>query len=171
MRSLLVVLVAVALAGAGFAAGARCGAVWHSKNAFVSCEEQQDAYTLAFIADGLTAFRRDQGRYPSTEEGLRLLTSAAPPPGTPYAWPIFTCSSDVFLTARCNEIIYRHPGRVYPQAFDLVAPVLKGGGSLIFDVTRWEVRRMSEAEAQLPQGGVVPRRRPGPPHQPREMND
>jgi general secretion pathway protein G len=92
---------------------------------------RSDLKSIAMLA--LDAFQIDNGRYPTTEEGLRaLLTPPANCPNWkgPYVkrWP---------LDPWGNIYIYRYPGQHHPTSFDLSSLGPDGKPGTADDITNW----------------------------------
>jgi general secretion pathway protein G len=71
---------------------------------------------VSSIETAIGAFEIDNGRYPSTEEGLQALITA---PAALDAWHGPYLSRGLPKDPWGNEYVYRYPGQENPDGFDL----------------------------------------------------
>jgi general secretion pathway protein G len=97
--------------------------------------EKAGFHIMHLIPEKLNEFYREQGRFPSTEEGLKLLTEKTNAMGQPYLRPNF---KDPW----CNEYHYAYPGVRNKNSYDLwsYGPDNQLGGTEDHtqDITNWE---------------------------------
>ena len=89
----------------------------------------------ANIAIALDLFELDNGRYPSTEEGLKTLRK---PPGNTPDWKGPYLKKKVPLDPWRNAYIYTSPGTNNPEDYDLYShgpDGAEGGGD---DIVNWD---------------------------------
>lgn len=112
-------------------------------NVFRHLDTAKDATARAqieMLAAALDAYRLDNGRYPSTAQGLQALRSR--PSGEPVArnWRGPYLRKDVPLDPWGAAYVYRSPGEVNPNGFDLLsygADGRPGGEGDDADITSW----------------------------------
>ncbi len=94
---------------------------------------------IEMLGSALDAFRLDNGRYPTTEEGLAALWEA-PAGGALPNWRGPYLRKPVPLDPWGHPYVYLSPGQVNPQGYDLLsygADGQPGGDDENADVTSW----------------------------------
>ena len=88
---------------------------------------------VSSIETAIGAFEIDNGRYPSTDEGLQALITA---PAALDAWRGPYLSRGLPKDPWGNEYVYRYPGQENPDGFDLysMGPVGREGND---DIGNW----------------------------------
>lgn len=98
--------------------------VWMTEQA------RRDVNTIA--ANGVDAFRVMKGRYPSEQEGLRLLLTEG------FLRP--NSAAGTLVDPWGSEYVYRHPGIAHPDSFDVVsygADAAPGGDGPAEDIVNY----------------------------------
>ena len=112
-------------------------------NVFRHVGTAQDATARAQIemfGAALDAYRLDNGRYPSTQQGLEALRTEPASDPRPRDWRGPYLRKAVPLDPWGNAYVYRSPGEVNPNGFDLVslgADGRPGGEGEDADITSW----------------------------------
>ena len=95
----------------------------------------QAKFDLGVLEAAVEAFETDNGRYPTTEEGLSVLVNK---PAALTTWHGPYIKQEVLLDPWKNKYIYRQPGKRNKESFDLYSlgsDGVEGGGD---DVTNWD---------------------------------
>jgi general secretion pathway protein G len=90
-------------------------------NVFRHVDTAQDATARAqieMLGAALDAYRLDNGRYPTTQQGLSALRSAPSSDPRPRNWRGPYLRRDVPLDPWDNPYVYRSPGEANPNGFD-----------------------------------------------------
>ena len=90
--------------------------------------------SIAGIKTALETFEVDNGRFPSTEEGLQALVNA--PPGMPNWHGPYVDKQNIAADAWGNPFQYRYPGQQNANGFDLSSTGPDGRESND-DITNW----------------------------------
>ena len=90
--------------------------------------------SIAGIKTALETFEVDNGRFPSTEEGLQALVN--PPPGMPNWHGPYVDKQNIAADAWGNPFQYRYPGQQNANGFDLSSTGPDGRESND-DITNW----------------------------------
>lgn len=96
---------------------------------------------MEMISAALDAYRLDNGRYPSTEQGLDALWAAPSFEPRPRNWRGPYLRKRVPLDPWGNAYVYRLPGRVNANGFDLLSlgsDGREGGTGDGADILAWE---------------------------------
>ena len=91
--------------------------------------------SIAGIKTALETFEVDNGRFPSTEEGLQALVNA--PPGMPNWHGPYVDKQNIAADAWGNPFQYRYPGQQNANGFDLSSTGPDGRESND-DITNWQ---------------------------------
>jgi general secretion pathway protein G len=95
---------------------------------------------IALLGSALDAYRLDNGRYPTTDQGLEALQVEPTIPPLPSNWRGPYLRKDVPLDPWGNPYIYLFPGEVSPNGYDLFslgADGEPGGEGEDADVVSW----------------------------------
>lgn len=95
---------------------------------------------IEMLGAALDAYRLDNGRYPTTQQGLQALVSAPSSDPRPRNWRGPYLRKDVPLDPWNNAYVYRSPGEANPNGFDLMsyaADGRPGGEGDDADITSW----------------------------------
>lgn len=95
---------------------------------------------IEMLGAALDAYRLDNGRYPTTQQGLQALVSAPSSDPRPRSWRGPYLRKDVPLDPWNNAYVYRSPGEANPNGFDLMsyaADGRPGGEGDDADITSW----------------------------------
>lgn len=112
-------------------------------NVFRHVDTAKDATARAqieMLGAALDAYRLDNGRYPSTQQGLAALQAAPVGEPRPRSWRGPYLRKDVPLDPWGAAYVYRSPGEVNPNGFDLLsygADGRPGGEGDDADITSW----------------------------------
>jgi len=96
---------------------------------------------IELLGAGLDAYRLDNGRYPTTDQGLEALQVQPTLQPIPPNWRGPYLRKAVPLDPWGNPYIYLSPGEVNPRGYDLLslgADGQPGGEEEDADVTSWE---------------------------------
>lgn len=96
---------------------------------------------MEMLTAALDAYRLDNGRYPTTQQGLDALWSEPQSSPRPRAWNGPYLRKRVPLDPWDNPYVYRFPGRENPNGFDLLtygADGQPGGEGEDADIRAWE---------------------------------
>lgn len=95
---------------------------------------------IEMLGAALDAYRLDNGRYPTTQQGLEALVSAPTSEPRPRNWRGPYLRRDLPLDPWDNAYVYRSPGEANPNGFDIVsygADGRPGGEGEGADITSW----------------------------------
>ena len=95
---------------------------------------------IEMLGAALDAYRLDNGRYPSTQQGLAALQAAPGGEPRPRNWRGPYLRKDVPLDPWGAAYVYRSPGEANPNGFDLLsygADGRPGGEGDNADITSW----------------------------------
>ncbi|MGH7467670.1 MAG: type II secretion system major pseudopilin GspG [Longimicrobiales bacterium] len=95
---------------------------------------------LEMLGAALDAYRLDNGRYPTTEQGLDALWQAPVSEPRPNNWRGPYLRKNVPADPWRNPYVYRSPGEVNLQGYDLLslgADGAEGGEGEDTDITNW----------------------------------
>jgi general secretion pathway protein G len=112
-------------------------------NVFRHVDTAKDATARAqieMLGSALDAYRLDNGRYPSTGQGLQALMARPGGDPPPRNWRGPYLRKDVPLDPWGAPYVYRSPGEANPNGFDLVsygADGRAGGEGDSADITSW----------------------------------
>lgn len=112
-------------------------------NVFRHLSTAQDATAQAqieMLGAALDAYRLDNGRYPTTQQGLQALMTEPTSDPRPRNWRGPYLRKDVPLDPWDNPYVYSSPGTVNPNGFDLLsygADGRTGGEGDNADITSW----------------------------------
>jgi general secretion pathway protein G len=112
-------------------------------NVFRHVGTAQDATARAqieMLGAALDGYRLDNGRYPTTQQGLEALRAAPSADPRPRDWRGPYLRRDVPLDPWDNPYVYRSPGDANPNGFDLLsygADGQPGGEGESADITSW----------------------------------
>lgn len=95
------------------------------------------------LVQSLELYRLDNGRYPTTEQGLEALVTAPTTPPEPRRYPVdgYVKERKKLLDTWSNPFQYESPGQHNPRGFDiwsLGADGQAGGDDLDADFGNWE---------------------------------
>ncbi|MBE0590809.1 MAG: type II secretion system major pseudopilin GspG [Gemmatimonadales bacterium] len=96
---------------------------------------------IELLGVALDNYRLDNGRYPTTAQGLEALRTKPTDEPEPRNWRGPYLRKDVPLDPWDRPYIYRSPGTENPQAYDLLtlgADGVPGGEDEDADVTSWQ---------------------------------
>lgn len=96
---------------------------------------------IEMLGAALDAYRLDNGRYPTTDQGLEALRSAPSSDPRPNNWRGPYLRRDVPLDPWGFDYVYRSPGDVNSNGYDLLslgADGEPGGEGEDADITSWE---------------------------------
>jgi general secretion pathway protein G len=96
---------------------------------------------IEMLGAALDAYRLDNGRYPTTSQGLAALWQAPTDEGRPVAWRGPYLRKDVPLDPWGRAYIYKSPGEQNPAGYDLVsygADGQAGGDGEASDILSWK---------------------------------
>jgi general secretion pathway protein G len=96
---------------------------------------------IEMFGAALDAYRLDNGRYPTTEQGLAALWTAPTADPKPGSWKGPYIRKEVPLDPWGNAYIYKAPGDVNPTSYDLIsygADGKAGGTGDDTDLTSWK---------------------------------
>jgi general secretion pathway protein G len=96
---------------------------------------------IELLGAGLDAYRLDNGRYPTTEQGLDALQVQPTSQPVPRNWRGPYLRKEVPLDPWGNPYIYLSPGEMNPQGYDLLslgADGEPGGEGEDADIVSWE---------------------------------
>jgi general secretion pathway protein G len=112
-------------------------------NVFRHVDTAQDATARAqieMLGAALDAYRLDNGRYPTTQQGLGALRTSPAADPAPRNWRGPYLRREVPLDPWSNAYVYRSPGDVNDNGFDLLsygADGLPGGEADAADLKSW----------------------------------
>jgi len=86
----------------------------------------------------LDMYEVDNGRYPTTEQGLQALRVEPSMEPVPMSWKGPYLKKEVPLDPWGGEYIYVCPGRQHPDGYDLYSPGPDGKDGTEDDVTNWD---------------------------------
>jgi general secretion pathway protein G len=92
------------------------------------------------IGTALDLFAADNGRYPTSEQGLEALRTPPTRPPMPRSWNGPYLKKAIPTDAWGNPYLYDSPGRHDPHTYDLQslgADGMPGGGGNASDITSW----------------------------------
>jgi general secretion pathway protein G len=95
---------------------------------------------IEMLGAALDAYRLDNGRYPTTEQGLDALWQAPTSDPRPNNWRGPYLRKNVPVDPWKNGYVYRSPGEVNLQGYDLLslgADGAEGGEGEDADITNW----------------------------------
>lgn len=95
---------------------------------------------IEMLGAALDAYRLDNGRYPTTQQGLVALVSAPPAEPRPRNWTGPYLRKDLPLDPWDNAYLYESPGQRHPNGFDLMSygsDGQPGGEGDAADITNW----------------------------------
>ena len=95
---------------------------------------------IELLSVALDNYRLDNGRYPTTQQGLEALRTEPTEP-VPHNWRGPYVRKEVPLDPWDRPYIYRSPGDVNPRGYDLLtlgADGVPGGEDEDTDITSWE---------------------------------
>lgn len=113
-------------------------------NVFQHLGTAQDAAArsqIEMLGAALDAYRLDNGRYPTSAQGLQALQGEPAAEPRPRNWRGPYLRREVPLDPWGNPYIYVSPGEANPQSYDLVsfgADGLAGGSGEEADILSWE---------------------------------
>jgi len=113
-------------------------------NVFQHLGTAQDAAArsqIEMLGAALDAYRLDNGRYPTTAQGLAALTAEPSAEPRPRNWRGPYLRREVPLDPWGNAYLYMAPGEANPQSYDLVslgADGLDGGSGDDADISSWD---------------------------------
>jgi general secretion pathway protein G len=113
-------------------------------NVFQHLGTAQDAAArsqIEMLGAALDAFRLDNGRYPTTGQGLEALRGEPTAEPRPRNWRGPYLRREVPLDPWGNPYVYVSPGEANPQSYDLVslgADGVEGGEGENADILSWE---------------------------------
>lgn len=93
------------------------------------------------IGTALDLYAADNGRYPTTEQGLAALRDTPTRPPMPRAWNGPYLKKALPIDPWGGEYVYESPGRHDPRTYDLFsygAGGQPGGSGNASDITSWE---------------------------------
>lgn len=96
---------------------------------------------IEMMGTALDSYRLDNGRYPTTQQGLRALRTKPTEEPIPINWRGPYLRREVPLDPWGRPYEYRSPGEVNPGSFDLFTLGLdgsRGGEGENADITSWE---------------------------------
>ncbi|HUG39510.1 MAG TPA: type II secretion system major pseudopilin GspG [Longimicrobiales bacterium] len=96
---------------------------------------------MEMLTAALDAYRLDNGRYPTTQQGLEALWTEPVAEPLPQAWRGPYLRKAVPRDPWGNAYIYRNPGEENPNGFDLLtygADAAPGGEGEDADIRSWE---------------------------------
>ncbi len=96
---------------------------------------------IEMMSTALDSYRLDNGRYPTTQQGLRALRVEPAEEPLPVNWRGPYLRREVPLDPWGRPYEYRSPGEANPQSFDLFTLGLDGtpgGDGEDADITSWE---------------------------------
>ena len=88
----------------------------------------------------LDTYAKDNGDYPSTEQGLKALWEKPEKPPLPINWKGLYVTTPIIFDPWENKYIYIHPGLHDKYGFDLISfggDGSEGGGGDAEDITNW----------------------------------
>lgn len=130
---ILVVIIVLGLL-AGLVAPQIIGRVSEAKSA--TARTQIELFSVA-----LDNYRLDNGRYPTTQQGLDALRTQPTAEPVPRSWRGPYLRKEVPLDPWDRPYVYRSPGSENPQGYDLLtlgADGVPGGEGEDTDITSWE---------------------------------
>jgi len=113
-------------------------------NVFQHLGTAQDAAArsqIEMLGAALDAYRLDNGRYPTTDQGLSALRTQPSIEPAPRNWRGPYLRRDIPLDPWGNPYFYVSPGTVNPNSYDLVslgADGVPGGDGENADITSWD---------------------------------
>lgn len=113
-------------------------------NVFQHLGTAQDAAArsqIEMLGAALDAYRLDNGRYPSTDQGIDALRNAPSIDPAPRNWRGPYLRREIPFDPWDNPYIYLSPGEVNPNSYDLLslgADGQPGGEGENADITSWE---------------------------------
>ena len=96
---------------------------------------------IELLSVALDTYRLDNGRYPTTQQGLEALRTEPTAEPVPRNWRGPYLRKEVPLDPWDRPYIYRSPGDENPQGYDLLtlgADGVPGGEDEDADITSWE---------------------------------
>jgi general secretion pathway protein G len=112
-------------------------------NVFRHVDSAQDATARAqieMLGAALDAYRLDNGRYPTTQQGLAALRTSPSADPRPRSWRGPYLRRDVPLDPWDNAYVYVSPGNENPNGFDLLSygsDGRPGGEADAADIVSW----------------------------------
>lgn len=95
---------------------------------------------MAIFKTALELYRLDNGRYPTTDQGLQALISKPSLPPVPGNWSQPYLDEDVPKDPWGNSYIYKCPGEKKPAKYDLISygrDGVPGGEGEDADISNW----------------------------------
>lgn len=89
--------------------------------------------SLKTIEGSIDIFKLEQGRYPTSEEGIRALVDQ---PGDVKDWHQYLNAQNL-KDGWGRDFIYRYPGNHNPNSFDLSSPGKDGQDGTADDIDNW----------------------------------
>ncbi len=102
--------------------------------------QERAARDIEALSEALDKYRIDNGRYPTTEQGLTALRTEPTAPPPPKHWDGPYLNRPVPADPWGNGYVYRCPGVHNPNRFDLFslgADGRKGGSGEAADIANW----------------------------------
>lgn len=96
---------------------------------------------IEMLSAALDAYRLDNDRYPTTEQGLAALRQAPGAPPVPRRWRGPYLRRELPVDPWGQPYVFRSPGTVNPESFDLLTlgrDGREGGEGEDADVTSWK---------------------------------
>ena len=96
---------------------------------------------IELFSVALDNYRLDNGRYPTTEQGLQALREKPVSEPTPYNWRGPYLQKEIPLDPWGRPYVYKSPGEVNPTSYDLFTlgrDGQPGGEDEDADITSWE---------------------------------
>ena len=96
---------------------------------------------IEMLGAALDAYRLDNGRYPTTEQGLAALWTAPSSAPRPDSWRGPYLRKDVPLDPWRHPYVFRNPGQANPNGYDLLShgeDGSPGGQGAAADITSWQ---------------------------------
>ena len=90
---------------------------------------------ISAMSTALNTFEVDNGRYPTTEEGVAALSS--PPPNLSLTWHGPYVAKPIVNDPWQHPYIYRSPGSHNPRGFDLISTGADGQEGGTDDLDNW----------------------------------
>lgn len=106
----------------------------------VRSRQERAARDIEALSDALDKYRIDNGRYPTTDQGLAALRTEPTLPPPPRHWDGPYLNRPVPADPWGNGYVYRCPGVHNPKRFDLFslgADGRKGGVGEAADIANW----------------------------------
>lgn len=113
-------------------------------NVFQHLGTAQDAAArsqIEMLGGALDAYRLDNGRYPTTDQGIDALRNAPSVEPAPRNWRGPYLRREIPLDPWGNPYLYVSPGEVNPNSYDLLslgADGLPGGEGEDADINSWD---------------------------------